>query len=134
MRRCFRFTVLVFVMFVLQLAPEGLAQVTDAPSDASYESAKILQVERRVQRDPRMWVFDTPVVFTEIETYRMQLQVDRFTIIADYTPQVQPGYFPKNWVPESEVQVRTEGRKMFLRLPGNGDLELPADIIKSAVK
>jgi hypothetical protein len=108
------------------------AQVSDAPADARYQAARLVDVQKRVQRDPRMWEWDIPVVFTEVETFRMQLKVDGKTYMADYTPNVQPGYFPAAWRSGSEIDVRTEGRKLFLKLPGSG--ELAANIVKRESK
>jgi hypothetical protein len=126
----FRRSLLAVVVgvFCLGLVPPTPAQVSDPPADTHYQAARLVDVQKRVQRDPRMWEWDIPVVFTEVETFRMQLEVDGKTYIADYTPNVQPGYFPAGWRSGSEIDVRTEGRKLFLKLPGNG--ELAANIIK----
>jgi hypothetical protein len=121
----------VLILIVLSMLPVA-AQISLAPADAHYNSATLVDLEKRVQRDPRMWVFDTPVTWTEVETFRMWLKVDGKTYVVDYTPDVQPGYFPAAWKPGARIEVRSEGRKMFLKLPGYD--ELPANIIKRESK
>jgi hypothetical protein len=125
----FRFvTVSLLTLLPLAAVPQAAQSADNNPETLRYQTANLLDVRKMVHRDPRMWQHDIPVTFTDVETYRMRLELDGKIYIIDYTPVVQPGYFPTAWVPGSQVKVRPDGRKMFLKTPGND--ELTAQVVK----
>jgi len=127
MSASFRFLNVLLLTVVSGVVLRLPAQTPNNSASVRYQTAKLVEIQKMVRRDPRMWEHDIPVIFTEVETYRMRLQSDGGTYTVEYTPQVQPGYFPTAWVPGGEIEVRMEGRKMFLKAAGN--VEVSSQIV-----
>jgi hypothetical protein len=105
-------------LLVLMLS---LASVTLAGQP--YQTAKLLEIQKKISTIPRSYIWDTLVTYSETETYELRIRLKDQTCVTRYTPIIQPSSLPTGWKIGEPIEVRVEKRrKMFLRV-SYGDVE-----------
>jgi hypothetical protein len=80
-----------------------------------YQTAILLEVQKKVSTTPRSYLWNTVVTYSETETYEFRIRLKDRTCVTRYTPIIQPSSLPLGWKTGQPIEVRVEKRKMFLR-------------------
>src|SRR4029453_5065859 len=93
-------------------------------AEAPLQKGKLLSIEKVVQSTPQVWLWNTPVAFNDVVTYRLRVESDARIYEVDYTPLIQPdGVVPGEWNPQSAVQFRVDKPKIVFRLASGNEVE-----------
>lgn len=90
---------------------------------SSYQSGKLLSItDSRSNRDVGNSQTGSVVTVTDVE-YRFSVQVGDMIYVGSYWPRTRWSYSPKDFIVNDPVQVRIEGKNMYLKRPDGKELK-----------
>jgi hypothetical protein len=110
----------------LSFAVVGLALLVSPRfvwTQADYVSGTVLEITKQVENHPAVWVWDTPVFWSETVSYELHVRVGKEQIWCSYTPEIQPGVLPVTLRANGAIAVRIAKQRLFILRPSGGELE-----------
>jgi len=104
--------------FILISVASGLFAV-----EQRYQVATILKIEQKSNTRVLYYVVNTPITKEE-PYYEVSLRSKDEIYVARYTPRHQDDTLPSDWSAGSSVQLRVDGRHVFVKRSGGGDVQL----------
>jgi len=90
----------------------------------AYQSARLVQIEKRVEYIPQAWHWDTVIVSRTLVKYELQVRVDGVTYLAEYIPDIQPtGPIPAEWKDNQPVDARIDMHSLYIKLSYGPEIE-----------
>jgi hypothetical protein len=92
-------------------------------AETPFQPGKIVDIEQKVNTKVLYYLVNTPV--TKDEPYfDVSVLVGDTTYIGEYTPRHANDTLPEDFKINSPVQIRVEKRRMYLKGPASGEVEL----------
>ena len=88
-----------------------------------YETAVLLEIQKKIATVPRSYLWDVVVTYSETETYELRIRMGNETYITDYTPIIQPSN------PALRPSRRVEDRSADRGAPGKTE-NVSEDILR----
>jgi len=90
---------------------------------ASYQTGKLLSItDSRSNREVGNSQTGSVVTVTDVE-YRLSVQVGYMIYVGSYWPRTRWSYTPKDFIVNDAVQVRIDGKHMYLQRPDGKELK-----------
>lgn len=88
-----------------------------------FETGKILSIEKKAHSRVLYYLVNTPVTQDD-PYYEVRVQVNGTVYLAEYTPVHAQQTLPEDWQVEGAIQARVEKHNLFLKQPGEVELQL----------
>lgn len=105
-------------MLLLALGLAAVAQAVEKP----YQTGKIVDVQRKVETRVLYYLVNTPVTQDD-PYYEVSVQSGNTVYRGVYKPRHEDEALPEEWKAEAEVQVRVEGRHLYVKRPNGSEVE-----------
>jgi hypothetical protein len=107
----------------MKCATLWLALCSVALAASSYQAGKLLSItDSRSNREVGNSQTGSVVTVTDVE-YRFSVQVGDMTYVGSYWPRTRWSYSPKDFIVNDPVQVRIDGKHMYLKRPDGKELK-----------
>lgn len=121
----------ITMLLVVSLA--AVAQAVERP----YQTGKIVDVQRKVETRVLYYLVNTPVTQSD-PYYEVSVQLGNTVYRGVYKPGHENETLPEEWKAEAQVQVKVEGRRLYVRRLNGSEVEfaiakrttLPAPVMK----
>lgn len=96
---------------------------SSALAAAGYQSGKLVSItDARSNRTVGNSQTGSVVTVTDVE-YRISVQLGDITYVGSYWPRTEWSYSPTDFVVNDPIQVRIEGKHMYVKRPDGKDLK-----------
>jgi hypothetical protein len=92
-------------------------------AERQYHTATIVKIEQKTNTRVLYYVVNTPITKDE-PYYEVSLRSADVSYVARYTPRHADDTLPSDWTAGCAIQVRLNGRHLFVERPGGGEVEL----------
>jgi|SRR5580704_7547976 hypothetical protein len=99
----------------------GLAAVAQAV-ERPYQTGKIIEVQRKVETRILYYLVNTPVTQDD-PYYEVSVQLGNSVYRGVYKPRHASDTLPEEWKAGAEVQVKVDGRHLYLKRPNGLEME-----------
>jgi hypothetical protein len=91
--------------------------------ERTFESGKILSVETKQHTRILYYLVNTPITQDD-PYYEVTVRVNDVVYVGDYTPVHPKQRLPDDWRVDGLIQARAEKHRIFLKQPGEPELQL----------
>ena len=105
-------------MVLLAVALAAGAQAVERP----YQSGKIVDVQRKIETRVLYYLVNTPVTQDD-PYYEVSVQLGNTVYRGVYKPRHENETLPEEWKAKAEVQVKVEGRHLYVKRPNGTEVE-----------
>lgn len=106
-------------MMLLAVGLAAVAQAVEKP----YQAGRIVDVQRKTETRILYYLVNTPVTQDD-PYYEVRVQIGNTVYLGVYKPRHEDEDLPQEWKAEAEVQVKVEGRHLYVKRPNGSEVVL----------
>ena len=115
-------------LLAISVLLSSLLSLPGLAADKQYETARIVNIEKKSHERILYYLVNTPVTQDD-PYYQLELQLNSFVYLCEYTPRHAADSLPDDWLPGTEVKMKLADKR-HVSVKGPGGFELQLIIVK----